>query len=50
MLADAMLADAMRKGWLTPPVLPVSEETPPSAPVAPLRDLIAELESDRSER
>ena len=50
MLADAMLADAMRKGWLTPPVLPVSGETPPSAPVAPLRDLIAELESDRSER
>ena len=50
MLADAMLADAMRKGWLTPPVLPASEETPPSAPVAPLRDLIAELESDRSER
>ena len=45
-----MLADAMRKGWLTPPVLPVSGETPPSAPVAPLRDLIAELESDRSER
>ena len=45
-----MLADAVRKGWLTPPVLPVSGETPPSAPVAPLRDLLAELESDRSER
>ena len=49
-LADALLAEAVRKGWLTPPVLPVSGETPPSAPVAPLRDLLAELESDRSGR
>ena len=48
-LADALLAEAVRKGWLTPPVLPVGE-SPPAAPVAPLRDLLAELDGDRSER
>ena len=48
-LADALLAEAVRKGWLTPPVLPVGEP-PPAAPVAPLRDLLAELDGDRSER
>ena len=48
-LADVLLAEAVRKGWLTPPVLPVGEPPPP-APVAPLRDLLAELEGDRSER
>ena len=49
-LADVLLAKAVRKGWLRPPVLPVAGEPPPSAPVAPLRDLLAELEDDRSER
>ena len=48
-LADALLAEAVRKGWLTPPVLPVGEP-PPAAPVALLRDLLAELDGDRSER
>ncbi len=48
-LADALLAEAVRKGWMTPPVLPVGEP-PPAAPVAPLRDLLAELDGDRSER
>lgn len=49
-LADVLLAESVRKGWLRPPVLPVAGEPPPSAPVAPLRDLLAELEEDRSER
>ena len=49
-LADVLLAESVRKGWLRPPVLPVAGEPPPSAPVAPLRDLLAELEGDRSER
>ena len=48
-LADARLAEAVRKGWLTPPVLLVGGPPLP-APVAPLRDLLAELEGDRSER
>ena len=49
-LGDALLAESVRKGWLRPPLLPVAGEPPPSAPVAPLRDLLAELEGDRSER
>ncbi len=49
-LADALLADAVRKGWLTPPLLPAGVEPPPSTPMAPLGDLLAELEEDRSER
>ena len=49
-LADALLAEAVRKGWLTPPLLPVAGEPQTPEPVAPLRDLLSELESDRSER
>ena len=48
-LSDVRLAEAVRKGWLTPPVLLV-REPPLPAPVAPLRDLLAELAGDRSER
>ncbi len=48
-LADALLAEAVRKGWLTPPVLP-SGQLPIAEPVASLRDLLAELEGDRSDR
>ena len=50
LLADAMLADAVRNGWLTPPVLGSHVGPPLSKPVAPLRDLLAELDVDRSER
>ena len=49
-LADALLAEAVRKGWLTPPLLPVAGEPRTPGPVAPLHDLLSELESDRSER
>lgn len=49
LLADAMLADAFRKGWISPPLL-VSEEPPPRAPVAPWHEIAAELESDRADR
>ncbi len=49
-LADAMLAGAVRAGWLTPPVLPATGEPPASRPVAPLSDLLGELDEDRSER
>ena len=49
-LADALLGEAVRKGWLTPPLLPVVGGPQTPGPVAPLRDLLSELESDRSER
>ena len=49
-LADALLAEAVRRGWLTPPVLPGAGKLPTPEPVAPLRDLLGELDGDRSER
>lgn len=49
-LADALLADAVRKGWLTPPPLPFAGTPPVPEPVAPLDEVLAELEGDRSER
>ena len=47
--SDARLAEAVRAGWLRPPVLPAGE-VPPREPVAPLADLLAELDRDRAER
>ncbi len=48
-LADAVLADAVRQGWLTAPV--VSPATPPPrSPIAPLADLLRELDQDREGR
>ena len=49
LLADAMLAEAVRRGWITPPLLPPGE-TPPRAPVASLQDLLRELGEDREAR
>ncbi|HLA77447.1 MAG TPA: prevent-host-death protein [Vicinamibacteria bacterium] len=49
LLADAMLAEAMRKGWITAPMM-VAAEPPPRLPVAPLGDLLAELARDREDR
>ena len=49
LLADALLADAMRQGWITPPALP-SAGVPPRKPVMSFRQLKRELEQDRSER
>ena len=49
LLADAVLAEAIRQGWLTPPV-GAAEAAPPSVPIAPLEDLLAELERDREDR
>jgi antitoxin (DNA-binding transcriptional repressor) of toxin-antitoxin stability system len=48
-LGDAQLADAVRKGWLTPPTL-APAAAPPRRPVARLEVLIAELASDRADR
>lgn len=49
LLADAMLADAVRQGWLTPPLMPGSVP-PAGAPVASLGQLLEELAQDRGER
>ena len=48
-LGDAMLAEAVRKGWVTPPALGPSKP-PPRNPVASLAEILAELERDREER
>ena len=49
LLADALLADAMRQGLVTPPALP-STSAPPRKPVMSIRQLKRELNQDRSER
>lgn len=48
-LADVRLAEAVRRGWITPPVGAIGP--PPRGPgVAPLRELLAELAADREDR
>jgi antitoxin (DNA-binding transcriptional repressor) of toxin-antitoxin stability system len=49
LLADALLADAVRNGVLNPPVL-AGLGAPPRLPVARYRDLENELTRDRGER
>ena len=49
LLGDALLADAVRKGWIVP-ALVATGGPPPRLPVAPLRDLLRELEKDREDR
>jgi antitoxin (DNA-binding transcriptional repressor) of toxin-antitoxin stability system len=47
--ADALLADAVRSGWLKPPILP-ARGVPPRLPVASLAELLKELDEDRADR
>lgn len=49
LLADAQLAEAVRRGWISPPAMP-SHDPPESARLVPLRDLLDELAHDRAER
>lgn len=49
-LADAILADAVRKGWLTPPATPGSGPPPVPPPIMSLDQLLRELDEDRRER
>jgi antitoxin (DNA-binding transcriptional repressor) of toxin-antitoxin stability system len=49
LLADALLADAVREGWLAPPVL-ADKSPPPRKPVTVLRDLLQDLQQDREDR
>lgn len=48
-LADAMLADLVREGWLSPPLAPTGKP-PPRKPVAPFTDIMRELDQDREDR
>ena len=47
--SDAVLAEAMRRGWLTAPLL-VREGPPPRLSVAPLDEVLGELDADRGDR
>jgi len=49
LLSDALLADAVRQGWLTPALLPPGT-VPPNIPTATLDELRRELEADRADR
>ncbi|MDE0105502.1 MAG: hypothetical protein OXN89_24255 [Bryobacterales bacterium] len=49
-LADAVLADAVRSGMLTPPTLAGSGPPPKPPPVARLDEILAELDDSRSDR
>jgi antitoxin (DNA-binding transcriptional repressor) of toxin-antitoxin stability system len=48
-LPDALLAEAVRRGVVTPAPLPPGQP-PEAAGVAPLAKVLAELERDRAER
>lgn len=48
-VGDALLADAVRKGWLTPALGPAAGAVP-HRPVVPLDILLGELEEDRADR
>jgi antitoxin (DNA-binding transcriptional repressor) of toxin-antitoxin stability system len=48
-LGDAILADAVRQGWVTPPTH-AATGAPARKPVMKFRDLIAELDQDRDDR
>ena len=48
-LSDALLAEAVRQGWMSAPTVPAGEP-PPGIPVAPLAEILDELDRDRDER
>jgi antitoxin (DNA-binding transcriptional repressor) of toxin-antitoxin stability system len=49
LLADARLAESVREGWPTPPLL-AGSDPPPRKPVMTLRDLMQDLQRDREDR
>ena len=49
LLSDAVLAEAVREGWLTPPTF-IGREPPPRKPVMRFRELLRELQHDREDR
>lgn len=49
LLGDALLAEAVREGWITPALLPPGAP-PPNLPVARLKQILGDLEADRRDR
>ena len=49
MVAGAMLAEAVRRGWMTPPTF-VADELPPRQPVMSVDRLMQHLREDREDR
>lgn len=50
LLADAMLADAVRKGWLTPPSMRGAGIPAKPPPIMSLDELLEDLDADRRDR
>jgi antitoxin (DNA-binding transcriptional repressor) of toxin-antitoxin stability system len=48
-VADAVLAELVRNGWLTPPARPFAS-APARAPVAAFAELMRELDESRADR
>ena len=46
---DALLAESVRNGWVTPPAL-AGQGVPPRRPVATHRELMRQLDRDRADR
>jgi antitoxin (DNA-binding transcriptional repressor) of toxin-antitoxin stability system len=49
MLSDALLLDAFRQGWMTPPIS-VGRGPPPRKPVLTINELLNNLQRDRADR
>jgi antitoxin (DNA-binding transcriptional repressor) of toxin-antitoxin stability system len=49
LISDALLLDAVRQGWIRPP-LSAATEMPARKPVMKLREILADLHEDRADR
>jgi hypothetical protein len=49
LVSDALLLDAVRQGWIRPTLL-AGGEMPARKPVMKLREILADLQEDRSDR
>ena len=49
LVADALMADLVRNGLLKPPLL-THADPPPALPVAPLADVLRDVDQERSDR
>jgi antitoxin (DNA-binding transcriptional repressor) of toxin-antitoxin stability system len=49
MLSDALLLEAVRQGWMTPPIS-VGREPPARKPVMTIDELLSNLQHDRADR
>ncbi len=48
-VSDALLLDAVRHGWIRPPLL-VGKELPTRKPVMKLNEILRDLQQDRADR